>query len=157
MKMGDDGGRVINLSNNHGGGVLLVGNPNGLHIRYLTDLLRSYDIEPVFCENVYSAVGHLAGSGHKNGFIFGQFEQLNRHDGEFFRIAERYGFLCCCLTERVVPAEKDGVTIIKKVEEAGAVLAKFLDKSTSSGDFDKGKFRITKAEVDALFGGRVNE
>ena len=49
------------------------------------------------------------------------------------------------------------MTIIKKVEEAGAVLAKFLDKSTSSGDFDKGKFRITKAEVDALFGGRVNE
>ena len=104
-------------------------------------LFRENGIEFVLCEDVFMAVGLLAGrKKSEKVFVIGNRSELGRENGRLFEMGEERGFVCCCVEEEGL--EKIFGKIGGQIKAAGI-------KGALSGEED---VRPSEAEIDALLG-----
>lgn len=166
---------------NHGNLSLavLIGGLNDEYVRFSAGILAEYEIQSVFCENVYSAVALLAKNGAEKVLVVGKLSELSRENARLFDISRRYGYICCCLADKQVEEEiavSAGCYLIndesefeevfrnlfggEQVGEVGAEPVEFDSGSTMStgnredlvGEFNRFDFAPSRAELDALLG-----
>ena len=148
--------------------VILIGGLEDELLRQTKDILVCLGVEPVLCDNVYSAVGDLAKRENQNVLIIGRVGLLSKEQGRFFHIARARYYRCCCIVDRelvskrrlILDAIESGAYLIDKPSEIEEVMMKFLagEKIRLSGEKEKRKaagflkdeFLTTKAELDAL-------
>ena len=117
---------------------VVVGGSSDELVRGVISLAGGYGIEPVRCEDVYSAVGRVAERPGARGVVIGRLGELAREDGRFFEIARRNGFACCCLVEKdlaerrraVLAAMEAGASVVTEASEIVEVL---MDLSGGGG------------------------
>jgi len=109
---------------------VVVGGSSDELVRGVMGLAGGYGIEPVRCEDVYSAVARVAEKAGARGVVIGRLGELGREDGRFFEIARRNGFACCCLVEKdfaerrreVLTAVEAGASVVSEAAEIDKVL-----------------------------------
>lgn len=141
--------------------VIVVGERNEAFVVEAVQLARQYELEPMRCDDVYSAAAILA-RANRCVAVIGRFGDMTREDGAVFHLAHRAGAQCCCLLnediaaerEKILGAVRQGVHLVGETEEVGD----FLEGCLAGGPFAsrhddglKGKdCRVTKAELEAL-------
>ncbi|MBN2139163.1 MAG: hypothetical protein JW720_15260 [Sedimentisphaerales bacterium] len=105
----------------------------------VVNILDGFGIESVRCEEVYSAVCRLREGG--SGIVFGRLGELCREEGQFFEIAGRCGYFCCCYLDdrvasrqrEVVSAMERGAFVFTEPSEVRELLGKLKGQSGSGG------------------------
>ena len=145
---------------------IVVGSLENSFVRYLMDLLGSYEVDFVLCSDVYWAVAELAKNRRKNVLIIGRYKQLNRQSGRFFEMAPEYQSVCCCFAELPLANEQmsvlasTGAVVVNETDGIEKVVSKLLaedkgqfdTKKKNGSSFNKNEFLTTQAERDALLG-----
>ncbi len=144
--------------------VIVVGESTDRLILGILDVLEGYNIDPVKCEDIYSATAILAKSGHPRGhFVIGRIGKLSRDKGRFLeKISENENFCCCISAGDQVPVTKSAcVFCISEPAQARELIENWISENqcvalgqeSQRRSFDKGEFAATKAEIEALLGG----
>ncbi len=144
--------------------VIVVGDSADRLILGILDVLGGYNIEPVKCEDIYSATAVLAKCGHRYGnLVIGRIGKLSRDKGRFLeKISENENFCCCISASDQAPATKSAhVFYISEPAQIREFIDNWISENQSAAlgqesgrrSFDKGEFAATKAEIEALLGG----
>ena len=147
---------------------IIVGNITDYFINYATNLLSSYGIKFILCEDIYKVTAKLAKESYENVLVIGRVEKLGIEKERFFSKMNEKGFRCCCLVEnnhsaRLKYMRETAATVINKPVELEEKIADLLtnhrigssagkNRNSNALNFDNDKFLTTKAEMDALLG-----
>ena len=145
---------------------IVVGNSTDEFVRHTIDLLTDYDVEFVRSDDVYLAVGRMAKNASANGLVIGRLEKLAGEQGQFFHIANKNGFSCCCLADgnvtqnQITAAAETAAFLINEPAQLAELLTRLLSGSLGSSlkenqqtsAFIKNEPLLTQAELDALLG-----
>lgn len=147
---------------------IIVGNVADCFINYATNLLSSYGIRFVLCEDIYKVMAKLAKESYENVLVIGRFEKLGIEKKRFFLKMNEKGFRCCCLVENNPSAgpkymTETAVSVINEPAQLEEKIADLLtnhrieppakkNRNNNALNFNKGEFFTTKAEMDALLG-----
>jgi len=150
-----------------------IGNSADDFSRHVIDVLNSYEIEHVHCENIYEATGIISHNLKKNVLVVGKIDELRKEQGRFLDIAMENGAWCCCLSEtdcvqeylNALSTVKTGTYLITQPHEFKEVVDKYVCGSVNSftesqfdeTDFDKNAFTTTEEEINALLSPDFNE
>jgi len=118
---------------------LVVGSPSDRLVRSIAGVLGKCGVRFGFCDDVYSAIGELAGMQGDNILVIGRLGQLSREKGQFLRIVSERGIACCCLADGdlvrrrrlVLDALDSGAFVVSEPAEVEEVLTELLTEETS--------------------------
>ncbi len=147
---------------------IIVGNITDYFINYATNLLSSYGIRFVLCDDIYKVTAKLAKESYENVLVIGRLETLGIEKERFFTKMNEKGFQCCCLVENNTSAgpkymTETTATLINEPAQLEEEIADLLtnhqiessakkNRNNNALNFNKGEFFTTKAEMDALLG-----
>lgn len=147
---------------------IVIGSLTDSFVRYAMDLLDSYEVEFVLCEDIYWAVGRLNKNNLTDALVIGRYEHLNCQKGRFIEIASKAGYICCCFSdsrwdfgqEQGTALKSAGGFIVNKTEDIEKVILKLLApdkgrtfvKEKNGSSFNRDDFLTTQAELNALLG-----
>jgi len=142
---------------------IIVGNLGDEFVSYTEQLLNSYRVEAVICEDIYSAVCKLTINRGKDILVIGRIEHMSVEKGRFFDKAQKNNVSCCCLVnkvsqgQQVLMAKEKGAFVVNGPEQLKELVTEMVSdgealKNKRSTTFDKDEFAMTQAELDALLG-----
>jgi hypothetical protein len=144
--------------------VIVVGDSGDRVMLGILDVLEGYNVEPVKCEDIYSATAILAKSGRRGrSLVIGRIGKLSREKGRFLeKISENENFCCCISARDQVPAAKSAhVFYISEPSQIREPIENWMSANRSvalaekkqRGSFDRSEFAASNAEIEALLGG----
>lgn len=146
--------------------LIIVGDPCSDFVRAMVRLSREYQVEAVFCDDVYTAVVAMARTAGRPSLVVGPIHALACEGGRFFQIAEGNSLRCCCFLDPRIfedsvgmrSAMRAGAAIVGEIGEVHPVFKEWLstagyqDTRRSLCDLADEDLRATEAELRALLG-----
>jgi hypothetical protein len=150
-------------------GVILVGDQRDRLVGAALQAAREYELEVIFCPDVYCAAAELARGSGRCLMVIGTSGELVREEGRLFALARAGGAHCCCLLdeaasgerEQVLAAVRGGAQLVGQEQELRDALDAWLAAGgchRRRGDVDfPDDYRATEAELSALLGQENDE
>ena len=139
----------------------------------VASLFERYEIERLFCDNVYEAAAELSGKAltGKKVIVVGDIGELSREGQRFFEICAERGDCCCCCffdggkskqRHSMLGAIQSGVFFARNAGELERMMEKILTSLTGGTGISKrviqsrhvsrGEGMLEQGELDALLG-----
>jgi len=151
--------------------VIIVGKSSDTFIRYASKVMTDCEVDFVRCDDVYSAVGALAGRAGRRTMVVGRLEVLGREDGRFLEKVSERGLVCCCpangQAQKAMAAGTGAqIHVIREPQQLAELIVGRAESDSSmrptngrgsSAEFMREEFLTTRAEMEALLGTRETE
>ena len=137
--------------------VVIIGSSADSFIQSISKITSKYEIEHVFCNDIYSAAAQIAKNQFKNLLVIARFENLKKENEWFLKISCQKNITCCCIKNGTFSRRSKNMNLrfIGQLEEIEDIFSELTADRINcpkpvSNKFLKEQFMATHEEIDAL-------